>query len=611
MRPGLAQHRILARLRPDALLRIVGPTLPWAEPAERAVLADLLIATNDPAAIAHVIDHTDALDESTAARLGEVPNRCFVEALQRALDGGAPGRAGKVAKVICTRPRPAATPIIEQLIIKHGITGDVAGNLADVLINIAADMQRVEPDSAQRALVERSIVRLLEAHHEHRVSAIAIAGLLLAANAGPILTKAMNEDDGIVRAGMRRGFRFPEHPHVATNMFRWIATRQLGRAAAQRLVDIPAKHWPDAFKSSHMLLCHTSRLALRHVDRPVRSLPPRSIWQQLVEPAQNALPGLIDRLNLSRTAHESALRDLLTLPAPLARVRAINAVANMPSQRPLLTDHIRDEEPMVARAAFDGLRRTRALGGSVWNRALTSSDQWLTRQARFKVAQQSVAQYFAHWMNLTESQRIALARLHNHTNREALLKQLVAHLQSDERETQLASIRLIRRLSCVPRVQPVIIELTSAADPFIASSAVAALVQGSGDDREHALAHALEHHHPRVRANAIDVMAATPDPARVNIVRQFIVDRDNRLRANAVVAASRSNDSSSDSALASMLRDDDPMHRISALWASQSLGGRAPLREIRAMAAVDDVEEVRKRATRTVRLLEATTESEV
>jgi len=596
----LAQHRVLARLRPDALLQVVGPTLPWAEPGERAELASLLIDTHDTAAIAHVIDHTEGLDESVATRLEGVPDRPFVEALQRALDGNSPGRAGKVARVICTKPRLAATPIVADLLIGEKITGEPARELADALVSIAVQLQGNEPESAERVIVERSIVRLLEAHHEHRVTEVAIAGLLLATNAGPSLTSAMDEDDGIVLAGLRRGFRFLEHPQVAANIFRWIATRQLGRAAARRLVDIPATHWPAAFKSSHMLLCHTSRLALRNVDRPVRSLPPRDIWQQLPESAQNALPGLIHCLNLARTAQESALHDLLTLPASLARVRAINALATMPSQRPILTDHLSDREPMVARAAFDGLRRTQALGGSVWNRALTSSDPWLTQQARFEIAQQSATQYFTHWLDLTEAQRIAVARQHLDTNRDELLPQLVANLRSDDRATRLAAIRLIRRLSCVQRVQPVIIELTDAADPFVASSAVAALVDGGGDDREHALVHALEHHHPRVRANAVDVMAATPDP--------FIVDRDNRLRANAVVAASRANDTSSGGALASMLRDDDPMHRISALWASQTLGRRAPLREIRAIASADAVEQVRNRATRTVRLLEAATD---
>ena len=83
---------------------------------------------------------------------------------------------------------------------------------------------------------------------------------------------------------------------------------------------------------------------------------------------------------------------------------------------------------------------------------------------------------------------------------------------------------------------------------------------------------ALADRNDRVRANAIEALERTAPPEKAEDISRFIHDDNNRVRANAIKALLHWKVASAQEAIAQMLIDPRPKHRISARWVAGQMG---------------------------------------
>jgi HEAT repeat protein len=103
---------------------------------------------------------------------------------------------------------------------------------------------------------------------------------------------------------------------------------------------------------------------------------------------------------------------------------------------------------------------------------------------------------------------------------------------------------------------------------------------------------------PRVRANAIEVLEARQGAAFLPMLaeRARAAGSNNRERANAIKALHHMKVKTAHVALASMLNDPRPEHRVSALWALRSIGLWQLLNDVGRLAKEDGNLRVRRYA---------------
>jgi HEAT repeat protein len=167
----------------------------------------------------------------------------------------------------------------------------------------------------------------------------------------------------------------------------------------------------------------------------------------------------------------------------------------------------------------------------------------------------------------------------------------------------LAGIAVIRRMRLGTRFESTLTGLTFHADPRIAASAVMALGESGASHAIPAVRAALHHDDPRVQANAVEALMRLGAAETRDLVAFLAESRHNRPRANAVVACTRTDRSDGERRLLAMLGDDDPLHRISAVWAARRVRSMAMLGELRRLANEDEIGVVRRRASAAARAM--------
>ena len=107
-------------------------------------------------------------------------------------------------------------------------------------------------------------------------------------------------------------------------------------------------------------------------------------------------------------------------------------------------------------------------------------------------------------------------------------------------------------------------------DPFVSQPAVEHLV-ALGPATLPALAAALRHEPPEVRAGVVDVVRQFEDPAAVALLVEAAGDRDASVRAAALIALGLGRDTAGRAVVEAALRDPDPRARRSAMLACATL----------------------------------------
>ena len=158
----------------------------------------------------------------------------------------------------------------------------------------------------------------------------------------------------------------------------------------------------------------------------------------------------------------------------------------------------------------------------------------------------------------------------------------------------------LKMLSALPELgayRESIIGLCGHPDARIAAIAVRLIGRLEDPKLKDLLDAAAKHNDPRVRANAVESMAALHIADKSQQVLTMLNSRHNRERANAIKAMSEYDYSTARECLARMLADPNPMHRISALWVVSQLQILGIVRQVSSIARKDPNLRVRRRAT--------------
>ncbi|MFW6146640.1 MAG: hypothetical protein ACOC7R_04825 [Planctomycetota bacterium] len=178
---------------------------------------------------------------------------------------------------------------------------------------------------------------------------------------------------------------------------------------------------------------------------------------------------------------------------------------------------------------------------------------------------------------------------------------LTGRLLGRDVSRQMQALQMIRQLDVASRYAPHLARLARQGDRRVRSASVAALATAEGVDWRRTLARCLDDEDMRVQANAVEAMAHRGgDPSAV---LDKLDSPNNRVRANTIKWLLEAAHPQGPMALAAMLTDGRPAHRISALWVVRTLAYRPAVGLIRRLALEDADIKVRSRMATVLREL--------
>jgi HEAT repeat protein len=175
-------------------------------------------------------------------------------------------------------------------------------------------------------------------------------------------------------------------------------------------------------------------------------------------------------------------------------------------------------------------------------------------------------------------------------------QRLGRRLTSGPMEQQLKALQITQELGLAETLRESVVPLTTHAHPKVRSKAVMVLGEIPGLSVELLMERIVRDTDARVRANAIEVLEDHQTPQLITLLAERSKTTNNRERANAIKALNHMKVGNVGPALAAMLQDPRPEHRISALWALKQMGWWKMLSEVGRMAKEDSNLRVRRYA---------------
>ncbi len=535
----------------------------------------------------------------------------------------------------------AAEKALLALAIAHGHPDDARAMERDLDARpMLAEQCELSPQD--RARVAETIASATGAYSTHRRRGVLHAAALLldASGRGPSspLGRWLREGDEESRHAFRGLLRWSKSALFRARAWELLDRDDFASAAMDRLTRAGvAREHDRVLTQGHLTLRPARVRRLRAQGARGLALPPRAMVAELCPEARRWLPrftalsstnGRGEKTGNSRERSSAMLEPLLVDHDPIVRHAAAR---HGPAS--ILEDLLFDRDPRVARAAFTRWSRV----GCTRHQNAAPTLRRLARAPHPALRTQALAELLARETDDSPANRLA-ARVELRDHSEALLAELRLRLTSEVHSDLLSTILLIRRLELVPRFTHELSRVVSNADrastePMAAravATAAAALALAPNLESREALRACLSAPEPRVRANAVEALArqSKASPQRPDEwIRELKNDPHHRVRANSIrgmiqgVAGRTSTTFSSQlepahpspviedaiEALASMLSDNRPEHRLAAAWAaSRVLPGRGRARlgrrwsemvaRVGELARFEDSPRVRRRA---------------
>ena len=191
------------------------------------------------------------------------------------------------------------------------------------------------------------------------------------------------------------------------------------------------------------------------------------------------------------------------------------------------------------------------------------------------------------------------------------LEQMKVKLASGATLEVAQGLKMIGVLPNLAAYRAQIIRLCGHADVRVAAAAVKLVGRLEDPRLKDLLEFAAQHADPRACGRTLlRSMAALHIADRSQQVLTMLESRHNRERANAIKAISEFDFVTARECLQRMLTDQNPLHRISALWVVQQLHLPGLFRQVSSLARRDPNVRVRKRAAEMVETLTGITPSE-
>lgn len=535
--------------------------------------------------------------------------------------------------------RRACDPALAMELLAPLNEGDDAARTAassailETVVALAGPRGRRALDKPVADALDGLICGAMNSYETHRRQEIVFAAAILH-NRRPTKLRDMLSTPGTPQRLAVQGV--PHHtnvPLVRRNLIDWLDSDLLGRQSARCLDTL---HDPSALgeglSAAHLLMTPSRRKMMANAERAFRCLPDVAGALKLSESAQHWLPRYVAALPISAARQIGYLADLIALPSPAGRWRAVDILLRhrTDAAQDAVRFFARDSHPQVAIApAAQVLNESTTARTTELRSIARCQHRTMSARARLELASQNTEQFAEFVTELPRHAAIAAARRLAATQKSALMARLKRLVQDDRRDCCLAAIYIIRRMRWTVELEGPLLSLLQSDDAQRCSAAASALGDYGTVPRIEILTRLMDHEHARVRANAVEALghaAAALDPDRraatiVEVIVPHADSRSNRERANALVAWIRAGDVSkcrndrlpemeidvraAVNGLRTMLRDDDPLHRVSAIWAA----GRSPrldvVGELELLTRRETLAPVRERAVRALRRVKA------
>ena len=229
----------------------------------------------------------------------------------------------------------------------------------------------------------------------------------------------------------------------------------------------------------------------------------------------------------------------------------------------------------------------------------------LAQAARRELSRLDAASFFDRWIDLAAADRIGIALALHATDEQGMADGLIEALAGGgTRDERLAAIDLVRRLGLAADLEDTLVAAASGDDLRVVSAAMTALAGNDSLRSYSILKRGLAHDDPRVVANAIEALSRRGRASAAELMAPFVDVRQNRSRGNAIRALMRHHHRAGVEDLKAMLSDDDPLHRVSAIWVARQSRATPVLTDLVRLAGGDRIGIIRTRAEEAARRLE-------
>ncbi len=283
-----------------------------------------------------------------------------------------------------------------------------------------------------------------------------------------------------------------------------------------------------------------------------------------------------------------------------ARLRLLRAAASRPrgASVQLLRGFLSDpDERLVRMAAREIIRRRPPDFENMLLQLMIAAPESVRRVVSRAIGQAGFENYWQRFDRLDKNTRKSAGKAMLKMLPDAV-QRLGRRLASGPVENRLKAMQITQELGLGELLRTAVTQLCNDPNGKLRSKAIVLLGELEGVPPEALLERVLNDSDPRVRANAIEVLENRQDAQFLPMLasRARAPGANNRERANSIKALHRMKVKNATVALAGMLQDQRPEHRISALWALKSIGWWQLLNEVGRLAKSDDNLRVRRYA---------------
>jgi len=606
--------------RSAAIDQALSAALPYAQDDEVGRLAEAVLGRTRPDRSVGLILEYDRVPAELRHQIVERAQELSPAIRRVATRHGERGGINALRVIEAAAATPMAYLITAML--RHG-SGEVRQRASDCLLALsqrcttcpeARHLPHLDADQAHFLVnaVEQAVV--MYANHDRPALLIATAYLL--PRAMPEALAAMRNADHPAVGPMCELLAKPNDWALRDALFLLLSVHPLSAAARSGLSFANQQNQLDeVMASGHMLALPTVKRELQRERKPDTLWPDARQAGAMTPHAQRWLPTFLAALPLDPQEQVLRLARLSKSTATATRLAVLRRLLNMANtlraDHPAAADNANDviasftgdSDVVLARLALWHLMKISYAGLPRILATLVNSKHPEIRTAAAKhLAPLGFERYWAAWPKLQLDRRITAGR--------ALIKidadfhrHLGSRLSSRDPANRLRAMGIIAALGQGPFFESALIELATSGDVRIVASAVRALGGCTSESAKQVLSLAIEHDDTRIRANAIEALANSDAASHMDQLLEIAQNDVQRPRANAIKQLMSLRTQDALPALTSMLHDQRPEHRVSALWLIDEMGLLQLARQVAEISIADEDDRVKERAGHVIKQL--------
>lgn len=596
----------LSRRHAGALLdRALAEALDTAEMADLPVLVDQLLLHGGPVGGEGLVRHFHLLPQRLQDRVVREAGR-LDRALRNIGQGGTEQERLNALRIISlSTDRRLLDQISRHLQAPEArVTREAAAILLRWTQKICGSRgEAMQGRGDWQQALGRAVVDGCRSYARHRRRDVLLAACCLGASRPDWLERFFNTEHGAATRALGAMMDSLDQPPVCRLLLEMLGHPVLESMALRAIARPKARRWVGLWLEKPSLLdCPAVRKALAGLERANHLIPARQELAEMSTIAQRALVRWIDRLPLAREAKLLALGRLGGCPDRQARLLSVRMLESMRCEQAddLISCYCFDPSGAVARRALRWLIRRNWTGLTrLLTHLVDSRFPCVQKMAERHLAARSFTLLWSQWTTLDAATRRGAARAWLKLDRDDR-QRLTGKLRDERAENRLRAVSMIRALGLADRFAAELIDRLEDVDGKVASSAAAALGSaGATEQMISALGKVLDHPDDRVRSNAIESLRRLgrlecSEPRLLRLAREG----GNRSRATALWAMLQQPTEQSMAAMAAMLNDPRPAHRLSALWVVNRTRPLALIRRVTDLARRDPEIAVRRAARR-------------